>query len=62
MPFLDSNQIEKNLGEYMVGKKCLLIVNVASGWPFAKKNYQQLVKMDQRYRDRGLVIVGFPCN
>ena len=40
----------------------MLIVNVASYWPFAKKNYQSLVKLYQMYAKYGLEIVAFPCN
>ena len=50
------------LSEFMGDKKCMLIVNVASKWPFAKRQYKGLVKLDETFRDRGLVIVGFPCN
>jgi glutathione peroxidase-family protein len=53
---------EGSLRSFMEGMKCALIVNVASNWPFAKKNYQQLVKLDRRYRKHGLKIIGFPCN
>jgi len=27
-----------------------------------KLNYTQLVQLDEKYKDRGLEIVGFPCN
>ena len=53
---------QKSLGDYLIDKKCMLIVNVASYWPFAKKNYQSLVKLYQMYEKYGLEIVAFPCN
>ena len=39
-----------------------LIVNVASKWGLTALNYTQLSAMDAKYRDRGLRILGFPCN
>ena len=48
--------------DYMDNKKCMLIVNVASQWPFAKKNYLALVELYKKYSDAGLQIVGFPCS
>ena len=44
----------------MEGKKCALIVNVASQWHFARVNYAQLVELYDRYSDCGLQIIGFP--
>ena len=55
---LDLN--EYIMGDFMDGKKACLIVNVASQWPFAKKNYGQLVELYKRYSESGLQIIGFP--
>ena len=41
--------------------KALLIVNTASKCGFTPQ-YQGLEEIYKRFRDRGLVILGFPCN
>lgn len=49
----------KSLSEYE--GKVLLIVNVASKCGFTPQ-YAGLEKLNQQWKDRGLVILGFPCN
>ncbi len=50
---------EQDLGAYR--GRPLLIVNVASGCGFTPQ-YEGLEALYRRYQDRGLVILGFPCN
>lgn len=40
----------------------LLIVNVASKCGLTSTNYAELVELDEKYRDKGLRILAFPCN
>ena len=47
------------LGEY--AGKLLLIVNTASQCGLTP-HYAGLEKLYQTYKDRGLVVLGFPCN
>ena len=41
--------------------KVILVVNVASQCGFTPQ-YKELAELDSRYRSKGLVILGFPCN
>ena len=41
--------------------KVILVVNVASQCGFTPQ-YKELAELDGRYRSKGLVILGFPCN
>ncbi|XP_074312175.1 putative glutathione peroxidase 5 [Silene latifolia] len=42
--------------------KVLLVVNVASKCGFTESNYTQLTELYQKYKDKGLEILAFPCN
>ncbi|MFH5804573.1 glutathione peroxidase [Alienimonas sp. DA493] len=50
---------EVDLAQYR--GKVVLIVNVASQCGFTKQ-YKPLEEIYEKYRDRGFVILGFPCN
>ena len=50
---------EESLADYR--GKALLLVNTASKCGFTKQ-YAGLEELQRRYRDRGLVVMGFPCN
>jgi glutathione peroxidase len=54
---IDLNEVK--LSEY--NGKVLLIVNVASKCGFTSQ-YEALQKAYEKYRDKGFVILGFPCN
>lgn len=48
--------------EYLDGKKAVLIVNVASKCGYTDVNYKELQQLYVEFKDKGLEIVGFPCN
>lgn len=54
---IDGKKIK--LSEYK--NKVVLVVNVASRCGFTKQ-YENLEKMYQKYKDKNFVILGFPCN
>lgn len=52
----------KTIGDYLLNKKLLIIVNTASSCGYTNSNYKQLVDLYNKYSDKGLQILGFPCN
>lgn len=59
IPFRDADGAEKTLADY--GDGVMLIVNVASKCGLAPQ-YEQLEELQRVYGDRGLTVLGFPCN
>ncbi len=56
---LSGNGQKKRLGEY--SGQVLLVVNVASKCGFTKQ-YKELQTLQNTYKERGLRVLGFPCN
>lgn len=59
VPFLAPDGTEKRLSDF--GDKTLLVVNVASKCGLTPQ-YEQLEGLQREYGERGLQVVGFPCN
>jgi glutathione peroxidase len=59
VPLTTIDGSDANLDDY--AGKTVLIVNVASKCGFTRQ-YDGLEKLYEQYADRGLVVLGFPCN
>jgi glutathione peroxidase len=59
IPFKAADGSETSLKPYQ--GKAILIVNVASKCGFTPQ-YDGLEKLYEQYKDKGLMVVGFPCN
>eukprot|EP00347_Sterkiella_histriomuscorum_P020706 403336791 len=55
-------QVINKLGDLLFGKKCTMVVNVASQSKFAATNYASLVQLYDTYEAQGFEILAFPCN
>jgi len=59
---LSLNNIQKeSIPLSLYQNRVLLIVNVASQCSFTPQ-YKELEELYQKYKDKGLMILGFPCN
>ncbi|KAJ1411822.1 Thioredoxin-like superfamily [Sesbania bispinosa] len=56
----DARGNDVNLGDYK--GKVLLIVNVASQCGLTNSNYTELSQLYEKYKQKGLEILAFPCN
>ncbi|WP_295011174.1 glutathione peroxidase [uncultured Microbacterium sp.] len=59
IPFSDAEGAVRTLDDYGTGP--VLVVNVASKCGLTPQ-YAQLEELQRRFGDRGLTVVGFPCN
>ncbi len=59
---IDIDGNARKVGDYLVNKKLVVIVNVASDCGYTNANYKQLMDLYNKYSNRGLQIMGFPCN
>ena len=59
IPFRTAEGTDARLADF--GDKAILIVNVASKCGLAPQ-YEQLEELQKTYGDRGLQVIGFPCN
>ena len=59
IPFADAQGALRTLDDYGPGP--VLVVNVASKCGLTPQ-YAQLEELQRRFGDRGLTVVGFPCN
>jgi len=59
IPFRDAAGAERTLAEFADGP--VLVVNVASKCGLTPQ-YEQLEELQRTYGDRGLTVLGFPCN
>ncbi len=59
IPYADATGVEHTLSEF--GERAVLIVNVASKCGLTPQ-YEQLEELQRTYGDRGLQVIGFPCN
>lgn len=51
-----------DLLSYKGNKKAFIITNVACACGLTGEQYTELVELYTAYKDRGLLVIGFPCN
>lgn len=59
IPFSDAEGTERTLADFAPGP--VLVVNVASKCGLTPQ-YEQLEELQRTYGERGLTVLGFPCN
>lgn len=61
---IDLNFIDGNPAHLkdMEGARVFLIGNIASRCGYTASGYEQMSKLQDRYQERGLVVLGAPCN
>ncbi|MGB4779951.1 glutathione peroxidase [Microbacterium sp.] len=59
IPYIDAHGAEHTLAEFE--GKAVLVVNVASKCGLTPQ-YEQLEQLQRTYGERGLQVIGFPCN
>ena len=57
---IDGNELL--LGDLAEGLKCIMVVNVASGWGYTDTHYKQMVEIHEEFKEQGFQIFAFPCN
>jgi len=58
--YTDIDGVEQSMNRYK--GKVLIVVNVATKCGYTKGNYEQLQEMYDKYKDKGLSVLAFPCN
>ena len=46
----------------VAGKKCVMVVNVATQWGITLRDYRELRELWEEYGKQGFEILAFPCN
>ncbi|CAG7820392.1 unnamed protein product [Allacma fusca] len=58
--YVDIDGKEQSMGRYK--GRVLIVVNVASKCGYTKANYEQLQSLYEKYNEKGLSVLGFPCD
>ena len=58
---IDNEKIAR-MGDLCMGKKAILVVNVASKWGLTDSNYKELVQIYDEFKGQGFEIIAYPCN
>jgi len=58
--YVDINGVHQSMKNFQGHP--LIVVNVASKWGKTRVNYTQLTELYDKYAEKGLRIIGFPCN